>query len=136
MFQEVFCLFFQPSTKSMSQQHLKNDYNLNSPSFDQKKMSSLHIEYTLEEKMNPNKWQKYLISMLWLHIAKIGSFIGNYVSDMIYLNYSILLKQASYHDSLVDQAQQNMDVTSKYDLEHESMRFGKYNLSMVCYIVQ
>ena len=128
----------------MNKQHLRIDYNVNSPSFGQRKGPSLDIEYNLEEKMDPNNWQQYPISISWPYISKIGSFIGNYVFDIIYLNHNngksvqhiakdILVKETSYHDTLVNHLQQNMDVTNKYDLElHQTMESWQIQFEHVC----
>ena len=93
----------------MCKQHLKIDYNLNSSRFGQKKEQSLDIEYTLDKKMDRNRWQECSISISLRGIAKIDSFVGNYVFDVIniYLNHNnmelksgkrYIFKRDSYYD--------------------------------------
>ena len=106
----------------MSKQHLMIDYNVNYPSYGQKTGTLLDIECSLEEKMDPNKLQECHFSISWPYISKFGSFIGNYVFDVIYLNHNNGKSIQTYHDTLLNHLQQNMDVTNKYDLE-----LGKYN---------
>ena len=124
-----------------------NRCDLNSPSFGQRKGPSLEIEYNLEEKMDPNRWQEYPISISWPYIAKVGSFVSNYVFDIIYLNHNhgksiqhmakdILSKDASYHDKLVEHLQQNMDTTNKLDSElYETMHSWQIQFEHVCCIL-
>ena len=72
----------------MSKQHLTIDYNLNSSRFSQKKGYSLDIEHTFDKKIDRNRWQECTIPISLQCIAKIDSFVGNYLFDIIniYLN--------------------------------------------------
>ena len=101
----------------MSKQHLKIDYNLNSASFGEQNRSCVEFEYNLKEKTDP---QMARMSHYNFNIAKNGSFISNYLFEIIHLNHNNGKNQSKRytikrHDKLVDHLQQNMDVINKFD---------------------
>ena len=111
-FEKFFRLFSQTSTERMSEQYLRIDYNANSLSFGQTKGSLLDIEYNLEEKMDLTAMKSIFLQLV---ISLAIVCLTMEIQFSIWQN--IYLKETSYHDTLVNQLRQNMDVTDKYDLE-------------------
>ena len=81
----------------------------------------MDIEYTLDRKIDRNRWQECTIPISLPYIVKIDSFVGNYVLDInnIYLNHNNgikIWKKIYFQKTFVYHLLQNMDATNKFDL--------------------